>query len=54
METIKIVMDLDFGIELYKDLNVTCNVAGAAPDTVTDLMDVLYMKIKEVMNESTL
>lgn len=54
METIKIVMDVDFAIELYKDLNVTCEVAGASPDTVTDLMDVLYVKIKELMNESTL
>lgn len=48
MNDIKVIMDLDYAIELYKDLNVTCEVAGAAPDTVTELMDALYMKIEEV------
>lgn len=46
-DTIKIVMDVDFAEQLYKDLNYIMGCWDGCSDTVFDLMDVLRMKIEE-------
>ena len=54
MNEIKITMDLDFAEDLLNDMNYIMNCWDGCCDTVSDLMDVLRIKIEEVKNESTL